>query len=187
MTEGVSVILHALNAQAELPGFMNNLRRCEVLEVILCDEDSTDDTIAIARGVGASILIGEAGRTVRTAILQARGTVLWFLAPHCIPPEESGLEILELLYDYDTTAGWCPLRGVGWGMDLHAMKLNLAAGLLGRMEWENGLFARQTALSEGLPEHLGSAPLRTLRRRLALSGGFTRLTRPVRLIPPKRS
>ena len=104
----LSVVIPALNEQQELP---ETLRRAqavpEITEIIVSDGGSTDETIAIARDVGAQVVIGRSGRgaQLRLGAEYATGDVVILLHADTWLPRDAGKAILEVLGFNRTTSG----------------------------------------------------------------------------------
>lgn len=83
----ISVIMPVYNGtefiRKSLPPLVSMMARGEILEVLVVDDGSTDDTVDVARALGASILhsggrLGPGGARNQAAA-QARGDILWFV------------------------------------------------------------------------------------------------------------
>lgn len=86
----ISVVIPALNEAANLPGVLSRLAKETVPhEVIVADGGSSDDTVAIARSFGATVLSTPPGRGRQLAAgsEKARGDVLFFLHADSVFPE----------------------------------------------------------------------------------------------------
>jgi glycosyltransferase involved in cell wall biosynthesis len=104
---GLSVIMPAYNAahylKLSLPPLAQMLRDGEILELVVVDDRSTDDTAAVAASFGARVLtmpknMGP-GAARNYAALQARGDVLWFVDADVIARTGSGALIRKVLAD----------------------------------------------------------------------------------------
>ncbi len=86
-TLGISVVMPAYNAAHYMPlvlaPLIEMLHAGEVLEVLVVDDQSTDDTVAVAEKLGATVLInpvnGGPGAARNLAAQQAKGDILWFV------------------------------------------------------------------------------------------------------------
>lgn len=83
----ISVIMPVYNGsefiRQSLPPLVSMMARGEILEVLVVDDGSTDDTVEVARSLGASILdsggrLGPGGARNQAAV-DAVGDVLWFV------------------------------------------------------------------------------------------------------------
>ena len=89
----ISVIVPAMNEAANLPHVLPRIPT-DVLEVILVDGDSTDDTVAVARSVLPTVRIVKQngrgkGAALRTGFAAARGDIIVMLdADGSTAPEE---------------------------------------------------------------------------------------------------
>jgi rSAM/selenodomain-associated transferase 2 len=81
--EHISVVIPTLNAAAELPATLAVLVGAPLIgEVIVSDGGSRDDTVAIARAAGASIITAPRGRGSQLAAGAAASGGEWFLFLH---------------------------------------------------------------------------------------------------------
>jgi rhamnosyltransferase len=98
----VSAIVPTLNGGSTLPGLLAALKRAatrHALEIVAIDSGSRDDTIALLRSAGASVLDLEGSRfthagTRNRAAGRSRGDVLLFLTQDVEPVGETWLEPL---------------------------------------------------------------------------------------------
>ncbi len=103
----VTIIVPALNEEALIGGTLRALLALSgEKEILVADGGSEDLTVEVATGLGVRVVACERGRgsQLRTAALEARGSVLWFVHADT-RPEPGALEaILDALRD-DATAG----------------------------------------------------------------------------------
>ena len=84
----LSVVIPTLNAAAELPATLGALANGTLVrEIIICDGDSHDATVQIAREAGAQVVSAPRGRGLQLAAgaAAASGTWLLFLHADCRP------------------------------------------------------------------------------------------------------
>jgi rSAM/selenodomain-associated transferase 2 len=94
----LSVIIPTLNEAGELPETLKRVRAIpEVLEIIVVDAGSTDDTRAIAREHNCTVLECEPsrGKQIRLGAQRASGDVVLFLHADTWLPENAGAVIAE--------------------------------------------------------------------------------------------
>jgi len=96
-----SVIIPTLNEAAKLPLCLNALRSgvpAVELEVIVVDGGSTDDTVAIARRMGAKTIVSPAGRArqLNAGAVVARSDYFYFLHADTVPPKDWASYLGEL-------------------------------------------------------------------------------------------
>ncbi|MBN9692712.1 MAG: TIGR04283 family arsenosugar biosynthesis glycosyltransferase [Verrucomicrobia bacterium] len=106
----ISVVIPTWNEAGELPATLAHLRRVpEVLEQIVCDGGSTDDTVALAQAAGARTLMAPRSRggQLRRGAALARGDVLWFVHADTRVPPTAGQAIEQTLADPHVVAGAC--------------------------------------------------------------------------------
>lgn len=164
---GLSAIVLTHNDAGCLPRFFETLRQAEVMEVLVCDNGSRDETVALARNSGAHVYRDEGPMAplVNQAIDMARGTAVWFLSPRCLPPKGIADYLLYYLELKRVHGGVFRLSN----RSLRGIVLNLA-NLLGFTLLPCGLFGRKTTIQSlgGYPE--GRLPLRNLYADLCESG-----------------
>jgi rSAM/selenodomain-associated transferase 2 len=96
----LSVIIPTLNEASELPETLKRARAIpEVLEIIVVDAGSTDDTRAIARDHNCIVIESEPsrGKQLRLGAQRASGDVVLFLHADTWLPENAGTVIAETL------------------------------------------------------------------------------------------
>ncbi len=88
----VSVIIPTLNAASSIVPLIDGLYVQDVRpdEVIIIDSSSDDETVALARGAGARVIVIERGsfdhgRTRNMAVLEAKGKILIFMTQDALP------------------------------------------------------------------------------------------------------
>lgn len=104
----VSIIVPSLNEETQIG---NTLRALQTLsgekEILVADGGSEDRTVEIATRLGVRVVSCERGRgrQIRTAALQAKGTVLWFVHADTRPQNGALESILDSLRDGATAGG----------------------------------------------------------------------------------
>ena len=100
---GISVIMPVYNGtdfiRRSLPPLVAMQERGEVAEVLVVDDGSTDDTIEVARRLGAGVLhsggrLGPGGARNQAAS-EAEGDVLWFVDADVVVHNDAAREMLE--------------------------------------------------------------------------------------------
>jgi glycosyltransferase involved in cell wall biosynthesis len=85
MPAPLSVVLPTLNAARGLPAcaaaLMEGLAEGVVRELVVADGGSTDETLAIARALGAVVVEGPAGQEIARGVAAARGDWVLILRP----------------------------------------------------------------------------------------------------------
>lgn len=79
--QDVSVIIPALNEAGHIASAIESARRNDAGQTIVCDGGSSDETVRVAKQLGAHVLVSERGRGVQlaTGAGAAGGRVLLFL------------------------------------------------------------------------------------------------------------
>ncbi len=116
----ISVVMPAYNAAhympLVLPPLLNMLNAGEICELLVVDDQSTDDTVAVAESMGATVLRnpinGGPGAARNLAAQHAKGDILWFVdsdviawpggAEHILPAFENP-EVCAVFGSYDET------------------------------------------------------------------------------------
>ncbi len=183
--EGVSAIVPVANDAQQLSRFLTHLTRCAVLEVLVCDMGSTDETCAIARGSGAHVFrtAGSLSDAFNKAAFHARGSALWFLSPAVQPPRQAGYRVLDALAVPDVAAGFFPAQSArlsltGW---CRTGWWNQQAFLFHRIRLEHAPFVSHAmfARTDGCPE--GPRPLAAVLKRIRKDRQVVDLSTPVRV------
>ena len=93
----VSIIVPALNEETQIGGTLRALQALSgEKEILVADGGSEDRTVEIATSLGVRVVSCERGRgrQIRTAALEAKGTVLWF-AHADTRPQNGALESIH--------------------------------------------------------------------------------------------
>jgi GT2 family glycosyltransferase len=108
----ISVIMPVYNGGAfigrSLPPLIDMLRRKEVAEVVVVDDASTDDTPAVAAGMGVRVMpsggrLGPGGARNRAAS-QAQGEILWFVDADVVVHDDAAVELRRAFAEPGVTA-----------------------------------------------------------------------------------
>lgn len=113
-----SVIIPALNEAAEIGETLAALRSTEEsVEIIIADGGSTDGTVEIAKGFGATVVDAPRGRgrQLHAGASVATGRLFWFLHADSIPPANAFAEIRRAFEDQRLLAGNFSLQFKGNG------------------------------------------------------------------------
>lgn len=117
----VSLIVPAFNEERLLAASLAGIQlaasaftqRGWELELIVCDNNSTDATAAIARAAGARVVfepINQIGRARNTGATAATGDWLIFIDADSLPSHELLAEVAERIVDGRTLAGGATIR-----------------------------------------------------------------------------
>jgi len=104
----VSIIIPALNEETRIGGTLRALLALTgEKEILVADGGSEDLTVEIATGLGVRVVSCERGRgcQIRTAALEATGSVLWFVHADTRPGNGALESILDSLRDGATAGG----------------------------------------------------------------------------------
>jgi len=179
----ISVIIPTLNEAEELAETIARVRACpEVVQIVVVDGGSRDNTLQIARLSGSTVLSATQGRgrQMRLGAAQAVGDVVLLLHADTWLPPHAGRAILDCLQNPEVVAGgfWKTFRDGTWLMRGSRLRCGIRLWLAGRIMGDQAIFVRRHVLEEigGVPD----VPLmeefelcRRLRRagRLALAEG----------------
>lgn len=145
--EGVSVLVPVLNDEERLPYFFSELGASDVLEVIVCDFGSRDESFALARQAGAHVFRAnnDFSSAMNSAAKSARGNILWFLPPSCVPPEDGASWLQWSLPEHNAIGGYWRLRIAGKGLRGWGYRLRrwLQPWKKSQIKIEQGIFINQ--------------------------------------------
>ncbi len=118
----ISVVIPTLNEGANIAASLESAKDPRVVERIVIDGGSDDDTVAQARGMGATVLESGAGRARQLNIggAAAHGRVLLFLHGDTRLPRGFGDEVVRVLGGDRVVAGAFPIR-----LDAHGFAYRL--------------------------------------------------------------
>ncbi len=138
-TNRISIIVPALNEEAQLPVTLSHVRLAPGDELIVVDGGSTDATASVARQYTSAVLSSPAGRArqMNEGARQARGEILLFLhADTWLPPQ--GLEAIRAVMQQTQVAGGAfrlaftpstrALHLIAWGANLRSRYGHLPYG-----------------------------------------------------------
>ena len=108
----ISVVMPAYNAAhympLVLPPLLNMLHDGEIAELLVVDDQSTDDTVKVAEEMGATVLVnpvnGGPGAARNLAAQHAKGDILWFVDSDVIAWPGGAAHILPAFADPEVVA-----------------------------------------------------------------------------------
>ena len=104
----ISIIVPALNEALQIGQTLTALEALEgEKEILVVDGGSTDETVALAREHGATVLIAPRGRghQLHAGAVRASGDVFWFVHADTLPPLHSIPQIYGALQDLSVVGG----------------------------------------------------------------------------------
>ncbi len=104
----VSIIVPALNEASQIRETVLSLQSLEgEIEILIVDGGSHDETAAIARSLGVTVLVSAPGRGIQqhAGALQSQGEILWFVHADTIPPPHATSDIASALCDPSVAGG----------------------------------------------------------------------------------
>lgn len=150
----ISVIIPALN---EAQGITEAIRSATLdratdkndVEVIVVDGGSTDMTVEVAKGLGATVIRSERGRGAQmdAGACEATGTVLLFLHADCVLPDAWHKRVQETMETQGTVAGaFClSIDSPRVALSVVSAGANIRARLLGLIYGDQAIFASKEA------------------------------------------
>ncbi len=155
----LSIVIPAWNEAALLPKTLETLRHAcagftamgRSWEIIVCDNNSTDATAAIARAAGAQVIfepVNQISRARNTGASAASGEWLLFLDADSLPSPELMDELHAAISDRKTLYGGCAME-----MDVQAIGVSAVLttwhALARLMSWAAGsfLYVRRSAFT----------------------------------------
>ena len=170
----LSVVVPALDEAGQIAATLASARGPLVAEVIVVDGGSADDTAALARGAGATVLAAARGRArqMNAGAAAATGEVLLFLHADTRLPPGFDTAVVDALADDAVVGGRFDLRlePATPFLDLTAALINLRSRLTGIATGDQALFVRRHVFAvlggfEDIPLMEDVAFTRALRRR----------------------
>jgi len=154
----LSVVIPTLNEAEAMPETVAHARKApEVLEIIVVDGASDDDTVRVAHELGCRVFQTQRGRGGQLAMgaRQARGDVVVLLHADTWIPPEAGKAVLNCLRDPRVSGGgfWKIFRDKSILMIGSRFRCGLRLGLFGRVMGDQVMFVRREAL-----EAIGGVP-----------------------------
>ena len=154
----ISVIIPTLNEAAELPPTVERLRQIpEVLEVIIADGGSSDETSTVAERFGCKVVTAPRGRgsQMHVGARQARGEIVWLLHADTWPQPDAGRVIIACMSQPGVVGGGCykTFREPSWLMRGSRLKCVLRFYLFRRFMGDQAIFVRREIL-----EAIGGVP-----------------------------
>jgi glycosyltransferase involved in cell wall biosynthesis len=176
----VSIVVPAFNEERLLPQSLASIRAASAaftdagwtMELIVCDNNSTDRTAAIAAAAGATVVfesINQISRARNAGAVHATGDWLLFIDADSFPTRELFADVVVAISDQRCIAGGSTVR-----IDLDGLLYNLGLGWWNRvsrtLKWAAGsfVFCETSAFREvgGFTDELYAAEEINLFRRL---------------------
>ena len=182
----LGVVIPTINEAGRLPELLADLAEVQLpLRVVVSDGGSADDTLALARALGAVCVSGARGRAAQMNAGARSLDTPWLLFLHAdsrLPPASRSALVAALRSDNGPVAAYFPfrLRGRGWFWRLVETGQRVRERLTGLVYGDQGLLVRREAFDAvgGYPE----LPLMEdveMVRRLRRSGRIARLPGPL--------
>lgn len=154
----ISVVIPARNEEANIGVCIASVIGRHTKEVIVCDGGSTDGTVAIARALGAEVIIAPRGRArqMNAGANAATGEILLFLHADCVLAPSALPRLRRLMALGKHQAGYFRQRIDGRHPLYRLIELgsNQRARWLGRPYGDQAMFFRRAAFDEigGFPD-----------------------------------
>lgn len=171
MSDRISVVVPARNESRSIAATLEPLREPQVLEVIVVDGSSEDETRAIARSFADRVLTGTVGRGLQmnAGAAVAQGEILFFLHADTIVPEGFAAAIVAACRGAIGGRFDVVLDAPGFAFRVIEKAINLRSRWSGVFTGDQGLFIRRSVF-----EDLGGFPEQPLLEDLALSRAMRR-------------
>lgn len=143
-TSNISIIIPTLNEVDSIGGLLPDLLAIPDAEVLVVDGGSIDNTVDVAKSLGAQVLSTSPGksRQMNTGAEAARGDILLFL--HCDTKLATGFveQMRDALNQQGVSAGAFQLTidGIGFGLRVIEWLVNFRSKILGMPYGDQGIF-----------------------------------------------
>jgi rSAM/selenodomain-associated transferase 2 len=185
----VSIIVPALNEASQITQTLAALEELQgEKEILVVDGGSEDETVALARGKGVTVVSSGRGRGVQLhqGALHSRGDVLWFVHADTVPPAQALSEIQQALDDPSVVGG-----NFGLTFDGPSRAARQLTAIYPMLRWLNlcygdsGIFVRRDAYEQiGGFRPLALFEDLDILKRLRRAGRFVHL--PCRIVTSSR-
>ena len=157
--ETISVVIPTLNEAVALPETLYFVRACsEVVQVVVVDGGSQDNTTEVAERFGCTVLHSTPGRgrQLRLGAARATGDVVLLLHADTWVPPNAGGAALDCLQGLGVVAGgfWKIFRDGPWLMRGSRFRCGIRLWLGGRIMGDQAMFIRRDVLDAvgGVPD-----------------------------------
>lgn len=154
----ISVVVPTLNEAAALPETLSRVRACpEVVEVVVADGGSRDETVDTAEKLGCKVLRSAPGRgrQMRLGAAAATSEVVILLHADTWLPSHAGRAALDCLQRPGIVGGgfWKSFRNAPWVMRGSRLRCGIRLWLCGRVLGDQAMF-----VSRDILEQIGGVP-----------------------------
>jgi rSAM/selenodomain-associated transferase 2 len=158
LPESISVVIPALNEEADLPETIRRARHVpEVTEILVVDGGSRDRTVELARALGCRVLTSPPGRgrQLQLGAAAAQGDVVLFLHADTWLPSRAGEAVRRCLHDTTVVGGalWKAFRDPGPLMRGSRFRCWIRMAVFQTAYGDQAIFVRREVLEEvgGVP------------------------------------
>ena len=179
MIPRLSIVMPVLNEAVNLPSTLQALApyTARGAQLIVVDGGSTDSTVALAHGAGATVVNGPRGRAlqVNAGVQQAKGEVLVFLHADTQLPADADRLIAQALKNYAAVWGRFDVRISGHSkmLPVVAAFMNLRSRWSGIATGDQAMFMTRAAF-----DAVGGFPAQPLMEDIEISRRLRQISRP---------
>jgi rSAM/selenodomain-associated transferase 2 len=159
LPESISVVIPTLNEAESIGETIASVQRIpEVVEILIADGGSEDETVALVESLGCRVIRASQGRgtQMRAAARVAQGEVVWLLHADTAVPIDAGRALLNTFRDATVVGGgfWKTFDQSSFWMLGSRFRCLIRLLLGGRLLGDQAMYVRRSVLEEvgGVPD-----------------------------------